>query len=198
MCNETTKTCSRCGLTGDLDLFQPHHNYHANSTKTITRLNICKKCSNKEAWQRQKAIKFTDPVKYYTEALWKTLNQRCINGLYANSYSIQASKQMQSYHSKNIMLLLSKDDLYNFLKSQEDIMKKLIESGETPSLDRIDDTKNYELGNIQVISRRENIHKSKGYAAEPKNVDPAQKKIENQKYYKRSKENFKKKLDGAE
>lgn len=185
MCNET-KTCSRCGKTGTLDLFQPHHNYHADGTKTITKLNICKKCSNKEAWQRQKAIKFTDPVKYYTEALWKSLNQRCVNGRYANSPSIISNYQHISYHKKGIMIELTKAELKQFWTKNVELVKSILTSGGTPTIDRIDDNKHYTVDNIQVLDRKANITKSRGVSENPANKSKDQMKMENKKRYRQS------------
>ena len=190
------RKCVRCGFEGnDEEYFQPHYNYNAKGERSISYLNTCRKCTTKQAYKRFADKKYTDPVKYYTEQSWRTLNQRCVNGKFANSPSIKANNQHISYHKKGIELHLTKDELKQFWTNNVELVKSILTSGGTPTLDRIDDTKHYEIGNIQVLDRMENIHKSRGYAEEGKwKPSKEQKKIENARRYRNS--HKKKNTDG--
>jgi len=148
------RKCNKCGFVGDESLFAKHSQWG--------HWNRCKKCLCKIAWENKKKQKETDPCKYYADATWKTLNQRCVNGLYANSPAILNSPQMISYHKKQILLQITQDELKQFWKDNEKLVKEILAAGETPSIDRIDDSGHYTLSNMQILERKANIEKSRG------------------------------------
>lgn len=183
------RMCKICGLQKEEHDFTWMYDYKADGTKTKAIQNVCKKCTSKRQWQYTLAAKKTDPCRYYAKSTWTTLNQRACQGKYSNSPSIKNSPQMQSYHKKGIELHITKEELTKFWYDNESKVKAILSAGETPSIDRINDKGHYSLDNIQIISRKENIHKSRGYAENPKPYDPEQKKEENRKQYLKHKEN---------
>lgn len=102
------------------------------------------------------------------------MNQRCVNGRYANSVSIKNSPQMKSYHNKNIKINLSKEQMEEFWKSNFEQAQKIINSGKNPMIMRMDISKDYTIDNIK-IGIRQSIS---GYK-----YNKDKKKIENKKRY---------------
>lgn len=119
---------------------------------------------------------------------WNSINQRCINGKYSKSTSVQYSPQFQSYHKQNITINMTKEEFTNWMLSVEQIHNDIISVGEKSSIDRIDETKGYEIGNLQLISLHSNIEKryKTTCKCQPKE-HKHKKKIENQKYYLKNK-----------
>lgn len=177
------RKCSKCGHEGEDIDFAWRYDYKADGTRTKAVNNLCKKCQSAASWKSLKNKKETDPVYYFASQTWKTLNQRAVNGKYSSSESIRNSPQMVSYHSKGIELRLTKDELYQFWKSNEDKVKMILSAGETPTIDRIDDNGHYAIDNIQILTRKENIHKSRGYSDNPNIIDKETKKQTNHKRY---------------
>lgn len=125
---------------------------------------------------------------YLINNRWNSINQRCINGKYAKSISVQYSPQFQSYHKQNITINMTKEEFTNWMLSVEQIHNDIISVGEKSSIDRIDETKGYEIGNLQLISLHSNIEKR--YKTTCKCQPKEQKdkvKIKNQKYYLKNK-----------
>lgn len=180
------RVCNLCGHTGEDSEFSVRYDYHADGTKHKAINNTCRKCETERSYRYFKQTKETNPCYYYAAQLWKTLNQRCVNGLWANSPAVQKSPQMISYHNKGILLKLTKDELFKFWKDNEALVKEIISNGDKPTLDRINDNGHYSLDNIQILSLKHNIHKSRGYAEKPKSYNPEQKKIENARIYRKS------------
>lgn len=183
------RTCKMCKHEGEDKDFAWNYSYYADGSKVKLHYNVCKKCTTQTCYSNFKKKKETDPCFYFSRQTWKTLNQRCINGRYAHSESIKNSPQMQSYHKKGIELHITKEELIQFWYDNERKVKNIMKLGQTPTIDRIDNNGNYTLDNIQIISRTENIHKSRGYAENPKPYDPEQKKEENRKQYLKHKKN---------
>ncbi len=172
------RKCNKCGFVGDESLFAKHSQWG--------HWNRCKKCLCKIAWENKKKQKETDPCKYYADATWKTLNQRCVNGLYANSPAIQNSPQMISYHKKQILLQVTQDELKQFWKDNEKLVKEILAVGGTPTIDRIDDNGHYTIDNMQILERKANIQKSRGIAENSACVDKETKRKENAEIYRKS------------
>lgn len=156
------RKCIVCGFEGDEELFALHVAVRADGTRRKTRQNKCKKCVSKQAYAAKLAKKETDPCKYYADSTWKTLNQRCANGKWANSPAVQRAPQMISYHKKQILLQITQDELKQFWKDNEKLVKEILAAGGTPSIDRIDDSGHYTLSNMQILERKANIQKSRG------------------------------------
>lgn len=137
-----------------------------------------------------KAMKQSDPCLYYANSTWRTINQKSINGIYSQSPSIQASKQMQAYHRKGIECRITRDELKTFWYNNEQLVKDIITSGGTPSIDRIDDDGHYELCNMQILDRSANIHKSRGHSSNKTYYDKQQIKERNAKAYQKAKREY--------
>ena len=69
---------------------------------------------------------------------------------------------MKSYHKKQILLQITQDELKQFWKDNEKLVKEILAAGGTPSIDRIDDSGHYTLSNMQILERKANIEKSRG------------------------------------
>lgn len=93
---------------------------------------------------------------------WSSINQRTSNGKYNSSNSAINSPQYKSYHRKNITVNMTKDEFITWMLSVEETHNKIIATGQKSSIDRIDDNKGYEIGNLQLISLHENIEKRVG------------------------------------
>lgn len=179
-----TRKCIHCGITGDESiLFTSHTSNRKDGSKYFCYTNCCKKCTAKIVWKYEKAKKETDPCEYYANATWKSLNQRCVNGLYCNSKAVQNSPQMISYHKKGIEIHITQTELKQFWKDNEVLVKSILTSGGTPTIDRILESGHYTLDNIQILERKANIHKSRGVATNPACVDKEAKRIENRLIY---------------
>lgn len=93
---------------------------------------------------------------------WASINQRTINGKYNSSPSALSCPQLKSYRSKGITVNMTFGEFESWMKSVEHIHNQIVEKGEKSSVDRIDETKGYEIGNLQMISLHENIEKRVG------------------------------------
>jgi hypothetical protein len=56
---------------------------------------------------------------------------------------------------------MSKDEFYNFVDDNWDTIQAIYDSGETPSIDRIDSSKHYSIDNVRFISVRENASRKR-------------------------------------
>lgn len=119
---------------------------------------------------------------------WASINQRTVNGKYNSSPSALACPQLKSYRAKGITLNMTFGEFEVWMKSVEHIHNQIVEKGENSSVDRIDETKGYEIDNLQMISLHENIEKRIGkkckrYPEENKQL----KKESNHKIYQNAK-----------
>lgn len=179
------------------EILKNKREYYAENREKINEYNRQWQRKHRDVTSRlnreyQHRIKAEDPCHYYTENTWRTLNQRCVSGCYSNSPSVLASKQMQAYHKKNIRLEMTKDELRTFWYANEEKVKDIILSGGIPSIDRIDDDKHYSLDNVQILDRKENLHKSKGHSANPQKIDKRKARENNQEAYRRAKQEYNK------
>lgn len=183
------RECKHCGFCGNDEEFSTRYDYLADGSKVLRVNNTCKRCASKRAWKYLKSTKKTDPCYYFACQSWKTLNQRCVNGRYAYSDAVLRSPQMISYHKKNIRIEITKSELEKFWRDNEQIVKDILSSGQTPTIDRINDNGHYSLDNMQILSRKANIQKSRGVAENPKPYDPETKSRENARRYREAQEN---------
>lgn len=155
----TTKVCPACKLELDVDNF----------CKTKAGLNAyCRKCASKKVIECQRNRRKNDPMSWYPNSSYTSVSQRATNGKYANAPSVLANQQQNSYHKKNIQLLISKEEWFDFWKSQEELVLKIIETGDIPSIDRVDSNKDYTLDNIRILPLSENRRKCKNSNYTPK------------------------------
>lgn len=175
-----TKTCTKCGIEkSTLDFYN-------NSITKDKLTSWCKECShiNTKNYIKKNSTKYTSIIKNR----WNSINQRCVNGKYSKSTSVQYSPQFQSYHKKNISINMTKEEFTNWMLSVEQIHNDIVSKGEKSSIDRIDESKGYEIGNLQLISLHSNIEKR--YKTTCKIQPKEQKdkvKVRNQKYYLKNK-----------
>jgi hypothetical protein len=108
----------------------------------------CKECGKK----RSKEIALTDP---YT----KCLNNLADNILKRTKYAIDRPKN-KTYLERGIKCLIGENrvEIREFLDTHFSAdIKTLLILNEKPSVDRIDPYGHYELGNIQIVTLKENI-----------------------------------------
>lgn len=117
---------------------------------------------SRKARQTKYKSQFNSDLAYkWCMGAWSSLNQRTINGRYANEASVVSNPQQRSYLKKGRTLSLTKDEFFDWASSQEDLIDSIYASGDKPNVDRIDDSGNYDLDNIQIISATENRLKRK-------------------------------------
>lgn len=93
---------------------------------------------------------------YVKSSYWTTLNQRCING--ANFTDTPRNK---AYKKKAVLLEITKAQFSDWVDASWSEFERLYADGKTPSIDRIDNTVGYRLGNIAVIDLKENMRKDR-------------------------------------
>jgi hypothetical protein len=115
--------------------------------------------NNKEQINKKVKI-YRRTIDGYTSILWHSLNTRTINGKNPNWKNNNIKK---NYLNKGIRLEITREQLLQ--KITEDWIKinNMWNNNKKPSIDRIDSNGHYELGNIQFISMKENIHKTNKY-----------------------------------
>ena len=86
----------------------------------------------------------------FVHSSWANLNIRC--GKYQH---LQTKKKCQTY--QGIKILFNREEYKKWCWEHQE----LIESLDRPSLDRIEKTGHYSLGNIQIIELKKNIRKDK-------------------------------------
>lgn len=147
-----------------------------------------KKFQEKYNCEWNKGNKKLTKYHYLINNRWASINQRCINGKYSKSTSVQYSPQFQSYHKQNITINMTKEEFTAWMLSVEDLHNEIISVGEKSSIDRIDETKGYEIGNLQLISLHSNIEKRYKTTCKCQTKEQKDKvKIKNQKYYLKNK-----------
>lgn len=127
-------------------------------------------------------------LQYFKATTWNALNARTVNGSCFNP------KIAKSYARKGIELRMTRLQYRAWCDLMWPVIKEFYESNRTPSLDRIDSSGHYEIGNIRIIDRWQNskdgsragcaatarptvaIHKEKGLRIEaPSTADLARK-----------------------
>ena len=87
---------------------------------------------------------------------WNQINKRTING----SSPHWGCKSHRHYLNKGIKLLITKNELKQFVTDNWSKITAMWEKGQTPSIDRIDSDGHYSLDNIQFIPLRENCRRA--------------------------------------
>lgn len=93
---------------------------------------------------------------YVKCSYWQTLNQRCANG--ANRVN---SRRNEAYAKKGVNLELTKEQFNEWVDKNWETFRALYESGRTPSIDRIDNSRGYAIDNMQVIDLKQNMRKDR-------------------------------------
>lgn len=95
-------------------------------------------------------VKTRGTLEYFKSQSWGSMNCRAINGTNFQERNV-------SYRRKGIRLEMTKATFYEFCDTQKELILSYYRQGDTPSIDRVDNNGHYCLGNIRVISLRENI-----------------------------------------
>ena len=95
-------------------------------------------------------------IRKFVTSRWSKINTRTINGLYPDYNCPKAA----NYFANGIMVLCNKVEFELWCLSQAQHILNLINSGETPSIDRIDSTGHYSLENMRIISMTEQRKKT--------------------------------------
>ena len=92
------------------------------------------------------------PLGRFIHTTWTNLNIRCSNGKY---YHLRTKEKCKSYD--DILICFTREEFKNFCYLNKNVILNL----ERPSLDRIDNNKNYSLDNVRIIELKYNIRKDK-------------------------------------
>lgn len=113
---------------------------------------------------------------------WLTINQRTVNGQYANSPSVRNNPQQRSYLAKGIRLEMTKEEFISYCSDNYDKIRSMMDAGERPSIDRVCDDCPYSIDNIHIIPLIDNLTKDK-QASNRKKVSKLAYTIINRKQY---------------
>lgn len=136
------KTCSKCGLSKDITEF-----YKMSSSRDGRRPD-CKACSKELKLRKIEE----DPVWHKIYNMATGIHKR-------TSYEIDRTKN-RSYKKNGVKCCIGDTSLeiaHTLESLFYDEIKGMIESGIIPSVDRIDSSSNYEVGNIRIIPLDENV-----------------------------------------
>jgi hypothetical protein len=88
---------------------------------------------------------------------WGDLNKRTVNG----SSPSKKIKIVRFYLDKGIKLKMTREEFFAWCDANKNIYDALILAGETPSIDRLNSSGDYEINNIRLISKKENDKKAR-------------------------------------
>jgi hypothetical protein len=140
------KICSRCKNN------LPESYFYKSRTRKPSFQSYCIPC--KKEYSCLSHTKGT--LEYFRRSTWGILNARTVNGSHPLYKNTQIKK---TYLDKNIKLLFTKEQFYNFCEENKDKILNLYSDKDQPSIDRVDSSKDYSLDNIQIISLNENRRK---------------------------------------
>jgi len=95
-------------------------------------------------------------MEYFKVQSWQDINRRTVNGKHANPDHYKN----EVYFRKGIRVEMSRQEFYSFCDANEENIISLYAQGKTPSVDRIDASKDYCVDNIQILSLKQNIIKA--------------------------------------
>lgn len=135
------KKCSKCGKEKNINEF-----YKMNTSKDGHRPD-CKNC--RRNWE--KSFKKNNPVRHRCSAIGQGIISRTVTDVNESSNKCYKDNGVVSKIGNTGKEISD----YLFANYYDEILR-LIEKGDTPSLNRIDSSKNYEEGNIEIVTLREN------------------------------------------
>jgi hypothetical protein len=98
-------------------------------------------------------------IRYFIVDTWKKLNKRSVNGTNPK----WDHRQSVSYLKKGIRLEMTKGEFRAWCLKNADMIMGLYNCGKTPSIDRLDSSKNYSIDNIRILDNE--INKQMGREA---------------------------------
>lgn len=171
------KICKKCNIEKPIEDFPKH------SGCKDGRYNVCKKCKNQQSHEyyvnHEESIRL-QRHEFRGENL-VSIKEKNRNYYHKNKKDIQVRARARNIKSKEKVILgkakqRAKEKGWDFNLTLDDIvipemcpvlgipiyrdLKKLVDN--SPTLDRIDNTKGYVKGNVCVISHRANVIKSFG------------------------------------
>lgn len=138
------KFCSRCKTE------KPKSSFWRQKSAKDGLQSSCIEC------YKQTPSRTKGTLAFFKRQSWQDINRRTVNGQFAD----MSNYRNKCYLENDVRVEMSKDEFYDFCETNKRKILKLYKEGHTPSIDRIDPTKNYEIGNIQVMSLSENVRKS--------------------------------------
>lgn len=90
------------------------------------------------------------PIGYFIHKTWANMNIRCGKYKY-----LQTKNKCKTY--KNINILFTREEYKNWCYEHKDLILSL----QKPSIDRINNKKDYFLENLQIIELKENMRKDR-------------------------------------
>lgn len=118
---------------------------------TPDNLKITSWNNNNKKAMRDSPSKKVGTLENFKTRRWDKMVARCKPNHNARKY----------YFDKGIKVEITKKDFRIFCDKNWDLIQKIYKDGETPSIDRINPNKSYTLENIQILSMRENNHRSR-------------------------------------
>ncbi len=97
-------------------------------------------------------------IQHFIKYRWKELNRRTVNGTQSKRLD---RYENSGYKKKAIRLEITKAEFKEWCYSNLQIIQNLYSLGLTPSIDRIDNSRNYSRDNMQILEVRAN--KAKRY-----------------------------------
>jgi hypothetical protein len=140
------KKCLWCGEV------KPLTSFHKHSKLSDGRRPECKDCSK----AKKEKSKLENPLEHAMKNLSANIYKRIF-------IDINKPKN-KCYKEKNIKCLIGNNTpaIYDTLnRHYRDDIKRLLQKGLRPSVDRIDPDGHYELGNIQIVDLVDNINRSR-------------------------------------
>lgn len=148
------KYCKHCKEWKSLDKFGKNKNTKDGLTF------YCKKCQSELSKISQ--LPKRNDFDHIIRNRWASINQRTSNGIYSHEQSVKLNPQHRSYQAKEIRVEIDFDEFKNFMYETSGTFYAIETSGGKPSIDRIEESRGYELGNLQIIDLHENLEKRLG------------------------------------
>lgn len=155
-----TKTCTKCGQE------KPLREFHRDKRRKDGRHWCCKECKrgiDRQHYQDNKERILQEKKKYHQNR--SPIERSIISMAIGVCKRTRANGEYAQRGIENRLGTYSRIKQYLRENFYEEI-KQLIESGKTPSIDRIDPEGHYEDGNVRVIDWGENARLGAKYAYE--------------------------------
>lgn len=166
MSQSETKTCKQCNQTKAISDFPTHQN-KKRKDKSIYVLNTCKRCITDKSNERRRAIAHTkeykDQARYYRKINKERHPEK---GMFVKARA-RARESGLEFNIERSDVVIPEYCPVLGIKLEIGQNKK---NDNSPSLDRIDNSKGYIKGNVMVISYRANSIKNSGSIEEHQKI----------------------------